>query len=75
MGEIRVPFQVETQYGMYCDALHFPEDQVPPDDEIERLKQERVDNWIVFITTPPVMAPDPPVEVIDPPVEEVPQDG
>lgn len=68
MGEIRVPFQVETQYGMYCDVLHFPEDQVPPDDEIERLKQERVDNWIIFVTTPPA-------EVIDPPVEEVPQDG
>lgn len=68
MGEIRFPFQVETQYGMYCDALHFPEDQVPPDDEIERLKQERANNWIAAITAPPV-------EVVEEIAEEIPQDA
>jgi hypothetical protein len=61
MNTIQIVFEKETQHGTYRDALYFPEDQVPSDEEIERLKQERVDNWIAVITAPPV--------------EEPPQDG
>jgi len=61
MADVQIVFEKETQYGTYRDALYFPEDQVPSDEEIERLKQERVDNWIAVITAPPM--------------EEVPQDG
>jgi len=70
MNWVSVIFEKETQYGMYRDALHFIEGQVPPDEEIERLKQERVDNWIAVITAPPVEEP-----LQDIPVEEPPQDG
>jgi len=61
MEIIQIIFEKETQHGIYRDALYFPPDQVPPDDELERLKQARVDNWIAVITAPPV--------------EEPPQDG
>jgi len=46
---MQIIFEKETQHGTYRDALYFPEDQVPSDEEIERLKQERVDNWITFV--------------------------
>jgi hypothetical protein len=68
MAEIQIVFEVETQYGIYRDAFYFPADQVPSDEEIALLKQERVDNWIAVITAPPV-------EVVEPPVEEAPQNG
>jgi hypothetical protein len=61
MAEVQIIFEKETQHGIYRDALYFPEDQVPSDEEIERLKQGRVDNWIAVIMAPAV--------------EEPPQDG
>jgi hypothetical protein len=61
MAEVKIIFEKETQYGIYRDALYFPEDQLPSDEEIERLKQERVNNWVAMIMAPPV--------------EELPQDG
>lgn len=43
-------FEFDTKYGLYRDALYFPDDQPLPDDSvIEAMKQERVNNWIAFI--------------------------
>lgn len=53
MEIIQIVFEKQTQYGLYRDALYFPKEQLPPLDNIERLKQERVDNWISIITSPP----------------------
>jgi len=41
---------------------------MPLDEEIERMKQERVDNWIAVVTAPFL-------EDVLPPVEEASQDG
>lgn len=68
MERIQVIIEKETQYGVYRDALYFLEDQMPLDEEIERMKQERVDNWIAVITAPFL-------EDVLPPVEEASQDG
>lgn len=54
MDPVQIIFEVETAHGMYRDALYFPADQVPSDEEIELLKQQRVDNWLVVINTPPL---------------------
>ena len=62
MEPVQVIFEVETAHGLYRDALYFPADQVPSDEEIELLKQERVNNWIAVVTAPPS-------EVIDESVE------
>lgn len=68
MDLIRIIFDVDTPYGVYRDALHLPPDHTLSQEEIDAMKQARVDNWIALIT-----APQP--SVIDPLIEEVPQDG
>ena len=68
MTMIQIIFEFETQYGLYRDALHLPDDHTFTDAEIQAMKQQRVDNWIAAITAPPVEAP---VEMLDElPVEE-----
>jgi hypothetical protein len=50
---MKINFEFNTQYGKFSDALHFPDNQeLPSDDEIEAMKQERLNNWITVITTP-----------------------
>ena len=50
---MKIDFEFNTQYGKFSDALHFPDNQeLPSDDEIEVMKQERLNNWITVITTP-----------------------
>lgn len=57
---MKIDFEFETQYGVYRDALHFPDDQpIPSETEIELMKKERVDNWIAFIENPPPPPPMP----------------
>jgi hypothetical protein len=52
---MKIDFQFETKYGKYCDALYLPDDHTFTDDEIQAMKQQRVDNWISFIENPPVV--------------------
>jgi hypothetical protein len=49
MEQVKIVFEALTAYGMYRDALYFVEGEVPPENEIERLKQERIDNWIAVV--------------------------
>lgn len=51
---MKIEFEQDTVYGMYRDALYFPDDQpLPSEAEIEAMKQERVNNWIAIIEAPP----------------------
>lgn len=43
MEYVAIPFEADTPFGLYKDTLWFPADQVPSAEEIERLKQERID--------------------------------
>ena len=61
---IKIDFEFDTPYGMFRDALHLPDDHTFTDEEIQAMKQQRVDNWIAVVTAPPVE------EVIEPPLEE-----
>lgn len=46
-------FQYETPYGVYRDALYFPDDQpLPPEAEIEAMKLERLNNWLAIVAPP-----------------------
>jgi|APGre2960657373_1045057.scaffolds.fasta_scaffold00182_19 hypothetical protein len=61
---MKIDFFFDTQYGKFCDALHLPDDHTLTDEEIQAMKQQRVDNWIAVVTAPP------PEEVVqEPPVE------
>jgi hypothetical protein len=53
MTMIQIIFEFQTQYGVYRDALHLPEGHGLSDEQIDAMKQERVDNWIAVITAPP----------------------
>jgi hypothetical protein len=64
---MKIDFEFTTPHGLFRDALHLPNDHAFTDDEIQAMKQQRVDNWIAVVTAPPVE------EVIEevPPTEEV----
>ena len=51
---MKIDFEFQTPHGMFRDALHLPNDHTFTDAEIEAMKQQRVDNWIVVVTAPPV---------------------
>lgn len=53
MDWVKIVFEFQTPYGVYRDALHLLPDHGLTDEQIETLKQERVDNWIAVITAPP----------------------
>jgi hypothetical protein len=40
-----IPFEFDTEHGKFADALVFSDD-VPSDEEIEAMKQQRLRNWI-----------------------------
>jgi hypothetical protein len=64
---MKIDFEFDTPHGVFRDALHLPDDHTFTDEEIQAMKQQRVDNWIDVVTAPPVE------EVIEevPPTEEV----
>ena len=51
---IQLIFEFNTQYGVFRDALHLPEDHAFTDEQIDAMKQERVNNWIVAVTPQPL---------------------
>ena len=51
---MKIDFEFDTPHGVFRDALHLPDDHTFTDDEIQAMKQQRVDNWIVVVTAPPV---------------------
>ena len=61
---MKIDFEFQTPHGLFRDALHLADDHTFTDEEIQAMKQQRVDNWIAVVTAPPVE------EVIDTPVEE-----
>jgi hypothetical protein len=64
---MKIDFEFDTPHGVFRDALHLADDHTFTDEEIQAMKQRRVDNWIAVVTAPPVE------EVIEevPPTEEV----
>lgn len=61
---IKIDFEFQTQYGVYRDALYLEDNHSFTEQEIEAMKQERVDNWISVITAPSE-------EVIEAPIEDI----
>lgn len=57
---MKLDFEFDTPYGVFRDALHFYEDVIPSDAEIEAMKQERLNNWLALVS--PLPAEDPPPE-------------
>jgi hypothetical protein len=51
---MKIDFSFETQYGNFSDAIHLSDDHTLTDDEIEAIKQQRLNNWIAVVTAPSV---------------------
>lgn len=58
---IKIDFEFDSQYGVFRDALHLPENHGMTDAEIQAMKQQRFDNWIAIVNPAPVESP--PTEV------------
>jgi len=54
---MKINFEIPTQYGVFRDALYLSDDHGLSDQEIEALKQARVDNWIYCVENPPAEEP------------------
>jgi len=47
---MKIDFEFETPFGKFADALWFHDEQsVPSDEEIEAMKQERLNNWLALV--------------------------
>jgi hypothetical protein len=55
---IKIDFEFETKYGKFRDALYLPEDHSYTNEQIDSIKQERLDNWIYVVETPPLPSPE-----------------
>lgn len=51
---IKINFEFDTPYGVFRDALHLPVDHTFTDAEIQVMKEQRRDNWIAVVSSPPV---------------------
>jgi hypothetical protein len=49
---MKIDFEFDTQYGVFRDALHLADDHTFTDEEIQAMKQQRVDNWIAVVSAP-----------------------
>ena len=62
---VKIDFEFDTPHGVFRDALHLPDDHGMTDEQINAMKQQRVDNWIAIVTAPPaeeVVEETPPTE-------------
>lgn len=50
---MKIDFEFQTAYGLFRDALHLDDDHGMSDEQIETMKQERVNNWIAVVSAPP----------------------
>jgi len=50
---IKIDFEFETQHGVFRDALYLPEDHDLSQEQIDAMKQERLDNWLFIVENPP----------------------
>ena len=52
---IIINFSFDTKYGQFSDALCLPDDHQFSTEELESMKQQRLNNWISIIDTPPAI--------------------
>lgn len=50
---MKIDFEFQTEYGVFRDALHLPDDHGLTDAELDAMKKQRLDNWIAWVTSPP----------------------
>ena len=51
---MKIDFEFDTPHGVFRDALHLPDNHAMTTQEIEAIKQQRVDSWIAIVNAPVV---------------------
>ena len=51
---MKIDFEFDTPHGIFRDALHLPDDHAMTNQEIEAIKQQRVNDWIAIVNGPVV---------------------
>lgn len=46
---VKIEFEEIVNGTLYRDAFYFKDDQVPSAEQLETLKQERINNWLAVI--------------------------
>jgi len=47
---IKIDFEFDSDFGVFRDALHLPDDHGLSDGEITALKQQRFNNWLAIVS-------------------------
>ena len=45
----RYEIEIETPYGVFRDAISYPDDVTYTPEQLEQLAQERVQNWLSIV--------------------------
>jgi hypothetical protein len=51
---MKIDFEFNTPHGLFRDALHLPDDRMCSPEEIQLMKEERLDGWLAVVAAPPV---------------------
>lgn len=62
---MKIDFEQQTRHGIFRDAITLPDDHAFTSDQIDAMKQQRVDNWLAYMDNPPQPAPEPEYIEID----------
>ena len=55
---MKIDFEFQTEHGLFRDALHLPEDHGLSETQLQAMKEQRRDAWIVVVSAPPVEEPE-----------------
>lgn len=53
---VKIDFSFETKYGIFGDSIHLEDDHQLSEQDIENMKQERLNNWLAAVEAPSVEA-------------------
>lgn len=57
---IKIDFEFDTRHGVFRDAITLPDDHQFTAQQIEDMKQARVDAWLAHMDNPPPPPPEEP---------------
>lgn len=49
---MQIRFTFDTQFGQFSDALNLPDNHGLTDEQLEAMKQERLNNWLAMVNPP-----------------------
>jgi len=49
----QIIFEFTTQYGVFRDALYLPPNHGLSEEELNAMKQKRLDDWLAIVNAPP----------------------